>query len=214
MNESTSADLIDFFKALADDIKTQANRLSELDGAIGDADHGVTMEIGFTAVQKDFAELDPTTVSPTDVFNRVAKTFLQAVGASAGPLYATAFMRAGASVKGKQTLDTTSWATTIQAMAEGIQTRGKAQAGQKTMLDAWLPAAQAAQQALAANSDTATLLQQVATAAAAGAQATKEMQATMGRAARLGPRSIGHIDPGAASTAVILDSLACFIKSK
>lgn len=185
--------------------------LCDLDGAIGDADHGVTMALGFTAVQEALQSANLPELTLTDVFNLAAKTFLNAVGASAGPLYATAFMRAGASVKGIDNIDTTSAVAMLEAMANGIQDRGKAVAGEKTMLDAWLPAAAAAKACLQTAQDT-TDVQQVLRAAAdaaeEGAVATRQMLATKGRASKLGERSIGHEDAGARSSVLLLEALA------
>src|SRR3954469_20509384 len=104
MSELSSADLRTIFQAIGDAIEADKGRLSELDGVIGDADHGVTMSIGFTAVNEALQQLDPA-ADPTAVFNTAAKSFLNAVGASSGPLYGTAFMRAGAALKGKTTID-------------------------------------------------------------------------------------------------------------
>jgi len=179
--------------------------LCALDGAIGDADHGVAMQLGFSAVQKALAELGDD-ATPTDVFNNAARSFLNAVGASCGPLYATAFMRAAAAVKGKSELIDGDAAAVIGAMADGIAHRGKATPGDKTMLDAWQPAADAAKAASGAS--FGDVLQRAADAAQTGADATRNMQAKLGRAARLGERSVGHVDPGAASAALVLGALA------
>ena len=186
----SSQDIVAMFIAVADAVEADKDRLSELDGVIGDADHGVSLGIGFSAVKDAVAGLD-TSAEPVTVFNTAAKSFLNAVGASSGPLYATAFMRAGAAVKGKAELDRDAMVAVIAAMAKGIQDRGKAERGDKTMVDAWLPAAEA-----------------MARAAQEGAEATKAMLASKGRAARLGERSLGHVDPGAASTALILRTIA------
>lgn len=204
----TSADLIALFAAAAAAIEQQKNHLCELDGAIGDGDHGVTMSIGFTAVTGALAALDPTAASPTEVFNTAAKSFLNAVGASAGPLYATAFMRAGAAAKGKAALDRDGLVETLAAMAQGMQHRGQAARGDKTMLDAWIPASEAAEAARDAGQDAAACLAAAAAAAKQGAEATRAMQAAKGRSSRLGERAVGHVDPGAASAAVILEAMA------
>ena len=147
-------------------------------------------------------------VDATTVFNTAAKAFLNAVGGSTGPLYATAFMRAGAALKGKVPVGDEDVAGVIAAMAKGIADRGKASIGDKTMLDAWQPAAEAAVEAVAAGAALGDALTTAAEAADAGAQATREMTAKMGRAARLGDRSVGHIDPGAASAAMIVRVIA------
>ncbi len=206
MGEINAAGLIAVFKAIGEAIEADKGRLSELDGVIGDADHGVTMSIGFTAVNEALAKLDPS-ADPTAIFNTAAKSFLNAVGASSGPLYGTAFMRAGAAVKGKAVVDRDALADCIQAMAKGMQDRGKAERGEKTMMDAWLPAADAAQAAKARGDDTVACLEAAVAAAESGAEATKAMLATKGRASRLGERAIGHMDPGAASAVTILKAM-------
>ncbi len=169
MGEINAAGLIIIFKAIGDAIEVDKGRLSELDGVIGDADHGVTMSIGFTAVNEALAKLDPS-ADPTTVFNTAAKSFLNAVGASSGPLYGTAFMRAGAAVKGKAVVDRDAMADCIQAMAKGMQDRGKAERGEKTMMDAWLPAADAAQAAKARGDDSVACLEAAVAAAETGAE--------------------------------------------
>jgi phosphoenolpyruvate---glycerone phosphotransferase subunit DhaL len=204
----TAGDLIGLFGEVAAAIDRDRDRLCELDGVIGDGDHGVTMSIGFGAVAGALKALDVTAADPTAVFNCVAKSFLNAVGASAGPLYATAFMRAGAVVKGKTMLDDDAMVESVVAMARGVQDRGKAERGEKTMIDAWLPAADATLAARAQGKDMTACLAAAAKAAADGAEATKTMVASKGRSARLGERTLGHIDAGAASTALILATLA------
>lgn len=208
MTELSAADLVGMFNAIAAAIEADRDRLSELDGVIGDADHGVTMGIGFGAVNEALAGLDPASADPTAVFNTAAKTFLNAVGASTGPLYGTAFMRAGAALKGRRTVDRDGMVAAVVAMAKGMQDRGKAERGDKTMMDAWLPAAEAIEAAAAAGAPLAGCLQAAVAAAAEGAEATKTMIASKGRASRLGERALGHMDPGAASAVVILQAMA------
>ena len=116
-------------------------------------------------------------------------------------------MRAGAAVKGKAAIDRDGLADCIGAMAKGMQDRGKAERGEKTMMDAWLPAADAAQEAKARGDDAVSILQSAVAAAEAGAEATKAMLATKGRASRLGERALGHMDPGAASAVTILKAI-------
>ncbi len=191
--------------AVAGAMAAARDRLCQLDGVIGDADHGIAMAGGFKAAREAVEQLD-VDAAPTLVFNTAAKAFLNAVGASSGPLYATALMRAGAALKGRDDWGDRDAATLIEAMAEGIAHRGKASPGDKTMLDAWAPAARAARDA--AGQDAAAIFAAAADAAEAGAEATKEMQAKLGRAARLGARSVGHVDPGAVSAAVFLRAWA------
>ena len=189
-------------------LEAARDRLCELDGAIGDADHGITMEAGLRAVRDaQHALADETT--PSERLSVAAKAFLNATGASAGPLYATAFLRAAASVKGAPTLDTEATAALIDALREGVASRGKASPGDKTMLDAWQPAAEAARTAAGTDGATpASVLAAAAAAATAGARATAALAARLGRAARLGERSIGHVDPGAVSAALVLAAMA------
>ncbi|MFK7862285.1 MAG: dihydroxyacetone kinase subunit DhaL [Granulosicoccus sp.] len=211
MNTITTQTLIAMFNAMGDAIESKKEHLCVLDGVIGDADHGITMSIGFTAIKKALDEIDATTASPTEVFNTSAKTFLNAVGASAGPLYATAFMRAGAAVKAETSLGIAAMARAIEAMADGIQARGKAEAGDKTMLDAWLPAAAAARQNTEADS-MLDMMNTVNDAAKTGALSTIDMLAKKGRSAKLGERSIGHQDAGAASTAILISAMTATVK--
>lgn len=208
MQPFTTRDLVALFGALDRAIDADKDRLSQLDGVIGDADHGVTMNIGFTAVTRALAGLDAEASEPSAVFNTAAKSFLNAVGASSGPLYATAFMRAGAAVKGQTVLDRDALVGAVVAMAKGIEDRGKAAPGEKTMMDAWGPAATAAEAARADGKPLAECLDAAAKAAAEGAESTKSMLATKGRASRLGERALGHVDPGAASAALILATIA------
>lgn len=207
MTDTDAHRLIDVFDAIRDAIEADKDHLSELDGVIGDADHGITMALGFGAVAAALAKLEAAG-DPTTVFNTAAKSFLNAVGASSGPLYATAFMRAGAAVKGRPALDRDGWVDVLGAMAKGMQDRGKAEIGDKTMMDAWLPAAEAAAAARAAGEPLSACLAAAARAAAEGAESTKGMVAAKGRSARLGERSLGHMDPGAASAALIVATIA------
>jgi phosphoenolpyruvate---glycerone phosphotransferase subunit DhaL len=203
----TTARLVAMFTAIAASLSADKDRLCALDGVIGDADHGVAMELGFNAVRDALSAIDATATEPTAAFNLAAKSFLNAVGASSGPLYATALMRAGAAVKGKQVLDEADIAQVIQAMAKGIEERGKGAPGEKTMIDAWQPAALAITEAKANGKNLSQSLDAAVQAATAGAEATKAMIATKGRSARLGERSLGHMDPGAASAVTIITAI-------
>lgn len=207
MSEITAANLISMFAEIAKAMAESKAHLCELDGVIGDADHGIAMDLGFSTVATNLAALDITAADPTMVFNTTAKSFLNAVGASSGPLYATAFMRAGASVKGKTVLTASDFADAFIAMAKGIQDRGKAEIGDKTMIDAWVPAAEAVESAKTQGASLAEILDKAGKAAEAGAEATKAMIASKGRSARLGERAIGHIDPGAASAAILIRAM-------
>lgn len=175
--------------------------LIDLDRQIGDGDHGENMDRGFTAVGKalEGAEFD----SIAAVLKQVAKTLMSTVGGAAGPLYGTAFLRAAKACGSELTAQDV--ADMIGAALGGIQARGKATTGEKTMVDAWSPAHDAAQEAAANGVDAADALRAAARAARAGADATKPMKATKGRASYLGERSIGHLDPGAVSSAILLE---------
>lgn len=212
MTEINVETLQRMFAAIADAMTKEKDRLCELDGVIGDADHGIAMELGFSAASKAVTALEAGTSEPSVVFNTAAKAFLNAVGASSGPLYATAFMRAGAAVKGKGVLSEDNLVEAFIAMAKGIQDRGKAELGEKTMIDAWIPAAQACQAARAAGAGWPECLGAALQAAAKGAEDTKAMVATKGRSSRLGDRSIGHMDPGAASAVVLIGAMAQYFE--
>ena len=195
------------FAVVAAEMEANRDELCRLDGVIGDADHGIAMALGFAKARDAVAAAEPG-AEPTALLNMAAKAFLGAVGASCGPLYATAFMRAGAAVKGKPTLDDADSVALLQAMATGIRDRGKAEPGDKTMLDAWMPAAQAAAEAQARGLPLAACLDAAAAAARDGAEATRGMVAAKGRAERLGERARGHVDPGAASAALVVAAMA------
>ena len=199
--------LVAMFNAIADTMSAEKERLCALDGVIGDADHGIAMELGFIAVRQALSQIEALATEPTAVFNLAAKSFLNAVGASSGPLYATAFMRAGAAVKGKQQLSDGDIVAAIQVMAKGIQDRGKAEPGEKTMIDVWHPASLAIGTAFSEGRSLVDCLDAALSAAKAGAEGTKGMTATKGRAARLGERSLGHMDPGAASAVSIIAAM-------
>jgi dihydroxyacetone kinase-like protein len=207
MTTIDSARLKAMFDTIATAMEAERDHLCALDGVIGDADHGIAMALGFGAVRDALAALDVSAIDPTTLLNTAAKSFLNAVGASTGPLYATAFMRAAAAVKGKATLDAADSVAMLQAMAKGIADRGQAVVGEKTMIDAWLPAAEAAGAAQAAAKGLEESLAVATEAARAGAEATKSMVATKGRSARLGDRSLGHVDPGAASAVIVIEAM-------
>ena len=190
------------FDAIAVAIEADKDRLCHLDGVIGDADHGIGMALGFNAVRDALAPLDLATAEPTALLNTAAKSFLNAVGASSGPL-----MRAAAAVKGKTTLTDADFITLFQAVAQGIKDRGKAEPGEKTMVDAWQPAAEAAAAATIAGKTLAESLEAALAAAESGAEATKDMIAAKGRSSRLGERSLGHMDPGAASAVTVIAAM-------
>lgn len=208
MSESAARALATMFARMSEEIEAQKDHLSELDGAIGDGDHGITMSIGFKAVTAALGALDLDTASPAEVMSTAASGFLDAVGASTGPLYATGLRRAARVLAGRSRLDLAACRDMLAALCEGVRDRGKAQRGDKTMLDVWLPAAEAAEAALAEGRSKREFWAAVTSAAEAGAAATATMVATRGRAARLRERSLGHLDPGAASAAMLVRAMA------
>nr|WP_296533994.1 dihydroxyacetone kinase subunit DhaL [uncultured Actinomyces sp.] len=179
--------------------------LVDLDRVIGDGDHGENMDRGFRAVVEALSEAQPGSVA--EVLKTVAKTLMSTVGGAAGPLYGTAFLRASKAAAGGD-LDGGGVAAVIEGALSGIQARGKATTGEKTMVDAWTPALEAARAVAEAGGDAGVVLEAAATAAEAGAAATEPLRATKGRASYLGERSIGHLDPGAVSTSLILRAAA------
>ena len=185
----------------AADVAEQRDYLVDLDRAIGDGDHGENMDRGFKAAVEALGQAQPASVA--EVLKTVAKTLMSTVGGAAGPLYGTAFLRASKAA-GDGELDGAGVAAVIAGALDGIQARGKATTGEKTMVDAWTPALEAARAAAESGSDPAAVLEAAATAAEAGAAASEPMRATKGRASYLGERSIGHLDPGAVSTSLIL----------
>ncbi|MCY4006399.1 MAG: dihydroxyacetone kinase subunit DhaL [Rhodobacteraceae bacterium] len=204
----TGDDLKAMLLATAAAMDASKDQLCALDGEIGDADHGIAMSRGFGAIRTALDDL--TGETPTGVFNAAARAFLNEVGASSGPLYATAFMRAAAILKGKETVGANEARDIVVSMADGIAKRGKAERGDKTMLDAWGPASEAIQRTTPQS--VLEVFKTSAEAAKIGAEETVNMLAKKGRAARLGVRSLGHRDPGAVSAALILDAMAAHLE--
>ncbi|BCT74485.1 dihydroxyacetone kinase subunit L [Sinomonas cyclohexanicum] len=172
--------------------------LIDLDRAIGDGDHGENMDRGFKAIVAKLDEASPDSVAAA--LKMAAMMLMSKVGGAAGPLYGTAYLRASTAVGDAEALDGAVVAAMLAAARDGIVARGKAQSGDKTMVDAWTPAVEAAGSA----GDGLAALEAAARAAEAGAEATKPLVARKGRASYLGERSAGHVDPGAVSTALIL----------
>ena len=180
--------------------------LTELDSAIGDADHGINMDRGFTAVKAELAAHPPSDIRA--VFESVATVLIRSVGGAAGPLYGTFFLRAAAACAGRTEIEAADAVALFQAGIEGVQQRGRAAAGDKTMLDALLPALDAMRKGLEDGCGLAAVLDAGAAAAQAGMTATVPMQARKGRASYLGARRIGHQDPGATSSYLLLKAAA------
>jgi phosphoenolpyruvate---glycerone phosphotransferase subunit DhaL len=197
----TAADLVTAIQAAAETVAEHRVELIQLDRAIGDGDHGENLDRGFRAVVAALGQSTPD--SPSAVLKLVATTLISKVGGAAGPLYGTAFLRASAAVKDRTELEAADVVAALTAALGGVVARGKAELGDKTMVDALDPAVQAA------SGDTvAEVLAAAATAAEAGAEATVPLVARKGRASYLGERSADHMDPGARSTALLLRTFA------
>ncbi len=203
----TPPQFVEVLRHVGRSIEAEKDRFSELDRAVGDGDHGVSLSLGWGAVLAALDEL-PAETGFAEICMASARSFLNAVGASCGPLYGTAFMRGGMVLKGKEQADRDALVAFLEAAGNGIRDRGKAEPGDKTMLDAWLPGISALTAARDADRPLADCLAACVEAAETGMHATRDMQAKKGRAARLGDRSVGHIDPGAASSAAFLKAFA------
>ena len=201
-----SAATLAWLQRSADKLREQRDYLTSLDAAIGDADHGANMDRGFTAVMAKFQN-DGAPADVGAILKTVGATLVSTVGGAAGPLYGTAFLRAGAALAGKEELTPTDIEQALQAALEGVKMRGKSHAGEKTMIDALEPGIAAYSAAIAAGQDITAALKAAADAAEEGMRATIPMLATKGRASYLGERSIGHQDPGATSSALLLRAM-------
>ncbi len=203
---SATEKTIEMVRAMAAVVEESHRELTKLDSAIGDGDHGTNMRRGFEAVLEKLGESPPN--SPSDVLKSVAMTLISKVGGAAGPLYGTAFLRASSAVAGKEDITPTDVAEALEAALGGVKQRGKAEPGDKTMIDALEPSAAAAKEAADSGDGSAQVLRAAAAAAAEGAEVTIPLTAKRGRASYLGPRSAGHKDPGATSTALLLAAAA------
>lgn len=190
---------------IAQVLEAQKAYLTELDAAIGDADHGVNIARGFGAVAQKLPALHEQTLDA--LFKDVAMTLMSTVGGASGMLYAAFFMRAGPAAVGHQALDAGLLVHVLQSGRAGILERGRAALGDKTMIDVWMPAVDALAAAVKAGDDLLGAMAACDAAAQQGLEATRALQARKGRASYLGPRSIGHLDPGAASSYFILHAL-------
>ncbi len=207
MADATHASTDDVVEAVgryAKVVLEHRQELIDLDAAIGDADHGENLTRGMTAAVQALESEPPT--SPAEALKTVATTLIRKVGGAAGPLYGTAFLRASTAVQDREALSPDDVVMALRAALEGLVARGKAEVGDKTMVDAWTPAVDAA--AGAAADGTAALLAAAADAAEEGMRATVPLVARKGRASYLGERSAGHQDPGATSSALLLRVLA------
>jgi dihydroxyacetone kinase-like protein len=185
-------------------IEQQKEYLSELDRALGDGDHGVTMSLGWQAIADQVNAFEAEDCGL--LCKEIAMCFLNAVGSSVGPLYATAFLRGAAQLQGKSVISKLDMVEFWTAAVKGIQERGKAQLGDKTMLDTWIPAIESLQKAYRDDKDLVACLGEAVQAAEQGMESTKGLMSKKGRSSKLGDRALGHQDPGATSAFIILSA--------
>ncbi|MBC7519011.1 MAG: dihydroxyacetone kinase subunit L [Microbacteriaceae bacterium] len=198
---------LDWLSRTAATIAVQRSHLNTLDREIGDGDHGENLDRGFTAVLTELASFDDDAV-PSDVLKRTAMKLISTVGGASGPLLGTAYLKGAAAIVDLPELDGAALVAMLTAARDGVVLRGKAMVGDATMIDAWTPAVDAAARALAEGQSEAEILDAAATAAEEGALATEPIVARKGRASYLGERAIGHRDPGAQSSALLLREAA------
>ena len=193
-------------EGMAKKIEAEKDYLTQLDNEIGDGDHGINLARGFEAVEKKLPSLAGGDIGA--LLKGVGMQLVSTVGGASGPLYGTAFMKAGMACKGLTELDGPAFVKAMEAAVDGIKMRGKATEGEKTMLDALCPALKVMQDEVAAGKSLKEALQDAAAAAEKGVEYTKTIIATKGRASYLGERSVGHQDPGATSSLYLLQVLA------
>ncbi|MBQ9437124.1 MAG: dihydroxyacetone kinase subunit L [Lachnospiraceae bacterium] len=200
------AKVIEILKKITEKINAEASFLTELDAAIGDNDHGVNLARGFNKVSEKLPDLEGKDIGT--ILKQSGMSLVSAVGGSSGPLYGQAFMNAGKAMAGKEELSLDDYMTILSEAVAGIQLRGKAVKGEKTMLDALIPAVDAMKAKKEEGADEKAVLEAGVKAAWDGVEYTKGIIATKGRASYLGERSIGHQDPGATSVTMVLETIA------
>ena len=193
--------LIGWINRMATTVREHESELTQLDAAIGDGDHGANLARGFGKVEQKLTTDPPAT--PAALFKLVGMTLIGSVGGASGPLYGTFFLEAGKAAGEAASLDDTALTNCLAAGLAGVKARGKAESGDKTMVDALTPAIDALREGKS--------LEEAASAARNGVEATKPLVARKGRASYLGERAIGHADPGATSSALLLEALAASV---
>ncbi|MGD2048651.1 MAG: dihydroxyacetone kinase subunit DhaL [Chloroflexota bacterium] len=202
----TRDQMVQWLENTAAVMKENKQYLTQLDSPIGDADHGINMDRGFRKVLEKLPSVADKDIG--NILKTTGMTLISSVGGASGPLYGTFFMRGGMAVDAKEELTGEDLATMLQAAVDGVVQRGRAQPGDKTMVDAWLPAMKALREFLNGdNSNTIAALSKAVAAAEQGMKDTIPMLAKKGRASYLGERSIGHQDPGATSSYLMLKAL-------
>jgi phosphoenolpyruvate---glycerone phosphotransferase subunit DhaL len=203
---SATEDTLAVVKEMAAAMEENRKHLTKLDSEIGDGDHGNNMHRGFQAALERLEGTELQT--PADVLKAVSTALVGKVGGAAGPLYGTAFLRASTSLSGKEDLSSEDVAEAMEAALGGVKQRGKAEEGDKTMIDALAPAVAAAKEAAPSGKGAGEVFREAAEAAGEGSEATVPLTARRGRASYLGERAAGHMDPGARSTYLLLDAAA------
>ena len=204
MTDSTK--LLFLLGKMKEAIDENAQFLTDLDAAIGDNDHGINMARGFKKIGDDIPSLAGKDIGA--ILKKAGMDLVSTVGGSSGPLYGTAFMKAGAAAAGKQEIGLSDFLTMMEEAVAGVMMRGKSVRGEKTMLDSMIPALDAMKAAAEAGKNTKAVLAAGVEAAKEGVEYTKTIIATKGRASYLGERSLGHQDPGATSFLVLLEAIA------
>jgi phosphoenolpyruvate---glycerone phosphotransferase subunit DhaL len=206
MPSATLADVEDVVRVIAETVVANETYFGDLDAVVGDGDFGYSMARGFELVVQDWDSFDRTDIAT--FLKKVAIVITSRVGGTSGPIWGTAFIRAATSAGDAAALDGAQVVSMLRASVEGIKARGRTDVGDKTLVDALVPAVDAIERELAAGASAAETLSSAAVAARAAAEATRSMQAMRGRAAYTGERSIGTLDAGAVAVAVILEALA------
>ncbi|NBJ71490.1 MULTISPECIES: dihydroxyacetone kinase subunit DhaL [Clostridia] len=212
--EFTAKDFRDYFKVIVDMIEEQKDYLCELDRKLGDGDHGVTMSIGWQAIGK---KLDNELADEEDSAKlniTVGKTFLSAVGSSVGPLYATGFMRGAKAIKNKPVLHDSDLKDYWVAFGNGIQERGQAEVGDKTMIDTLIPFVDGLEKSFSESQNFLDAFNKAVVAGEKGMKSTKDIISKRGRSSRLGERSVGAQDPGATSAYLIISTFLEFVEQR
>ena len=199
-------DAVRFVRTFAEVIAENKEYLTQLDSAIGDADHGINMNRGMQAALGKLDDIPNGDIG--NLLKTVGMTLVSTVGGAGGPLYGTLFMQFGMATAGRTELEPGDWAAALEAGVQGVQMRGKAEPGDKTMVDALIPARDAFRQAADEGASFAEALERSATAAEEGMKATIPWVARKGRASYLGERSAGHQDPGATSSYLLVKTAA------
>jgi phosphoenolpyruvate---glycerone phosphotransferase subunit DhaL len=198
--------LVKWIEAFAADIEAHKEYLTQLDSAIGDGDHGINMARGMRAARSKLGGLDDPDIGK--LLKTVGMALVSSVGGAGGPLYGTLFMQMGSKLSGAEELSLENWTEALEAGVNGVRARGKAEVGDKTMLDALAPAVDALKGAINEGATLPEALKRSAAAAEEGVASTIPLVARKGRASYLGERSAGHQDPGATSSHLLLESAA------